>query len=79
MRGGRRLRRLKIVSPFVLLALGAWCLVSSPWPSIWRLMLRHQQVIVAYTWTTVGLPIAALVCFSGAIVISLGYKRSDVG
>ncbi len=71
----RWLRRLPIAAPFALIAVGAWCLVRSPWPSIWRLMLQGRHVLVAYTWTTVGLPTATVVCFAAAIVLSLQIRR----
>ena len=64
-----------IAAPFLLIALGGWCLVRSPWPSIWRLMLQGRHVLVAYTWSTVGLPTATLICFAAAIAISLQIKR----
>ena len=70
-----RLRALLIAAPFGLLALGAWCLVRSPWPAIWRLMRQGQHVVVAYTWSTVGLPAATALCFAAAIAISLHIKR----
>ncbi len=68
-------RWLAIAAPFALIALGGGCLVRSPWPSIWRLMLQGRHVLVAYTWSTVGLPAATLACFAAAIVISLQIKR----
>lgn len=69
------LRGLTIAAPFVLIAVGAWCLVRSPWPSIWRLMLQGQHVLVAYTWSTVGLLATTIACFAAAIAISLQIKR----
>ena len=69
------LRRLAIAAPFVLIAVGGWCLVRSPWPSIWRVMLQGRHVLVAYTWSTVGLPAVTVVCFAAAIAISLQIKR----
>ncbi len=66
-----------IAAPFVLIAAGGWCLVRSPWPTIWRLMLQHRHVLVAYTWSTVGLPTAAVLCFAAAIAISLQIKRRE--
>ena len=69
------LRRLVIAAPFALIALGGWCLVHSPWPSIWRLMLQGRHVLVVYTWSTVGLPAATVVCFAAAIALSLQIKR----
>ena len=71
----RRLRGLVIAAPFALIAVGAWCLVRSPWPSIWRLMLQGRHVLVAHTWSTVGLPAATIACFAVAIVLSLQIKR----
>ena len=70
-----RLRWLAIAAPFLLIATGGWCLVRSPWPSIWRLMLQGHHVLVAHTWSTVGLPAATIVCFAAAIAISLQIKR----
>ncbi|WP_174301770.1 hypothetical protein [Caulobacter sp. S45] len=64
-----------IAAPFGLIALGGWCLVRSPWPSIWRLMLQGRHVLVAHTWSTVGLPVAAAASFASAIVISLQIRR----
>ncbi len=73
-----RLSRLLLAaSPFMLIALGGWCLVRSPWPAIWRLMLKGEHVQVVYTWTTVGLPAVTTVCFALAIVISINIKRPD--
>ena len=73
-----RLKRLLITaSPFLLIALGGWCLVRSPWPAIWRLMLKGEHVQVAYTWTNVGLPVVTAVCFVLAVVISINIKRPD--
>ena len=69
------LRWLMIAAPFLLIAVGGWCLVRSPWPSIWRLMLQGRHVLVAYTWSTVGLPLATVACFTAAIVLSLQIKR----
>ena len=69
------LRRLTVAAPFVLIALGGWCLVRSPWPSIWRLMHQGRHVLVVYTWSTVGLPLVTGLCFAAAIVISLQIKR----
>ena len=69
------MRWLLIAAPFVLIALGAWCLVRSPWPSIWRLMLQGRHVLVAYTWSTVGRLAASVVCFVAAIALSLQIKR----
>ena len=69
------MRWLLIATPFALIALGGWCLVRSPWPSIWRLMLQGQHVLVAYTWSTVGLPAVTVACFAAAVVISLKIKR----
>ena len=69
------MRWLLIAAPFALIALGAWCLVGSPWPSIWRLMLQGRHVLVAYTWSTVGRLIASIVCFAAAIALSLQIKR----
>ena len=69
------LRRLYIAAPFLLIALGGWCLVRSPWPAIGRLMLQGRHVLVAYTWSTVGLPAVTVACFVAAIAISLSIKR----
>ena len=69
------IRRLLVAAPFLLIALGSWCLVRSPWPSIWRLMLQGRHVLVAHTWSTVGLPTATAVCFAAAIALSLQIKR----
>ena len=68
-------RLLLVASPFLLISLGGWCLITSPWPAIWRLMLKGDHVQVAYTWTTVGLPAVTLACFVLAIAISIGIKR----
>ena len=64
----RRVRRgLLIAAPFALLALGFFALVASPWPRIWRLMLKGDRVVVAYTWSTVALLVVAAACFAGAL------------
>ncbi len=68
---------LVVAAPFALIAVGGWCLVRSPWPSIWRLMLQHRRVLVAYTWSTVGLPAITVITFVAAIVISLQIKRGE--
>ncbi len=75
-RRSRRLQGLRVASPFLLLALGFWALIRSPWPTIWRLMLKGEHVVVVPTWPTLGLPAVTIVCFGAAIVISLGIKRS---
>ena len=72
---GRTGRRVWVASPFVLLALGGYALWRSPWPEIWRLMQKGAHVVVAYTWSTVGLPAFSLTCFAAAIVISLTIRR----
>ena len=65
-------RGLLIATPFVLLGLGTWLLVLSPWPSILRLVLRGQHLYaVRPTWTTLGLPLATVACWAGAIWLSL--------
>ncbi len=71
------LRWLLIAAPFVLIAIGGWCLVRSPWPAIWRLMLKGDHVLIAYTWSTVGLLAASLLCFAAAIALSLQIKRRE--
>ncbi len=60
-----------IATPFVLLGVGFWALVASPWPTIWHLMLKGQRVTVARTWATVGLPALSMACFAAAIAISV--------
>ena len=66
---------LKVAAPFLLLGAGTWCFLRSPWVTIWRLMETGARVRIAYTWSTVGLPMIALACFAFAIAISLTVKR----
>ena len=63
-----------MLKPFVLLAVGFWALVSSPWPAIWRLMLQGHHVVVAFTWQTAGLGGLALAGFLGALVVSFNIR-----
>ncbi len=72
----RALRWLLIATPFVLLGLGFWALLASPWPRIWHLMLTGERVVVAYTLTTVGLPAVSAACFVAAIAISINIKTA---
>ena len=68
-------RILLIVTPFLLIALGGWCLLQSPWPAILRLVLGGQHLYaVEPTWRTVGLPLATLASWSAAIWLSLQVK-----
>ena len=71
---GRLARLALIATPFVLLALGAWALLVSPWPTILGLTLRGQHVVVAYGWPTVGLGTTAALCFVAALVISFNIR-----
>ena len=72
---GRIGRGLWIATPFLLLAAGFYALVSSPWPSIWRLMLKGEHVRVACTWSTVGLAALAFACIASAVGVSLTIRR----
>ena len=74
MKAARLQRWALILTPFVLLAIGFGLLLSSPWPSIWRLMLQGQHVVVAHTWQTVGPGGLALACFGGALVVSFNIR-----
>ena len=70
-------RVLLIAAPFVLIALGGWCLVGSSLPAILRLVLRGQHLYaVEPTWRTLGLPLAALACWGGAVWLSLAIGPS---
>jgi hypothetical protein len=68
-------RRLLVVTPFLLLAIGAWAIYTSPWPAILRASLHGAHIgAVALTWTTLGLPLLALATWGGAIWTSLLIK-----
>ena len=64
-----------IAAPFVLLVIGGYALWRSPWPTIWRLMEKGDRVLIAYTWSTVGLPVLSAACFIAAVAISLTIRR----
>ena len=68
-----------IAAPFLLIGLGGWCLVGSPWPAILRLVLQGQHIYaVEPTWRTVGLPLGTLACWGGAVWLSLQVRlRQD--
>ena len=63
-----------IATPFLLLALGTWALVSSPWPTVLGLMLRGRRVYVAGGWRTAGLGLAAAASYLGALAISYNIR-----
>ena len=67
-------RALAVAAPFLLLALGAWAFYASPWPAILRLMLGGAHVRVVWTWRTLGLPLAAVAAWAGAIALSVRIK-----
>jgi hypothetical protein len=71
----RLARWVLIATPFLLLAVGTWALVNSPWPTVLGLMLRGQHIFVPQTWRTVGLGGLAAVCFVGALAVSFTIKR----
>ena len=66
----RAARILLIAAPFLLLALGTWALVSSPWPEILGLMAKGRHVFVVQTWKTVGLGVVAAAAYLGALALS---------
>ena len=72
---GKLARSAWIATPFALLAVGGYALWRSPWPSIWRLMEKGDQVRIAYTWYTVGLPGLSAACFAAAVAISLTIRQ----
>lgn len=74
-----RLARLGLIAtPFVLLAIGTWALVTSPWPTVLGLMLKGRHVFVPWTWSSVGRGGTAAACFLAALVISFNI-RSERG
>ena len=70
-------RVAKLAAPFLLLELGAWALFSSPWPTIWGLMLHGRHVTAARNWSTIGLGTAAAACFTAALALSYTMKRPN--
>jgi hypothetical protein len=72
-------RALLIATPFVLLGIGFWRLMVSPWPAIWRLALKGQHVWVRPGWATYGELGLVIACFAAALAISFSIRRRDPG
>ena len=65
-------RRLLVLAPFALIAIGGWALATSPWPQILKLVLHGSHVsFVRPTWSSVGLPAVTVVSWGLAIWLSL--------
>lgn len=71
-------RWLLIAAPFLLLALGGWCLIKSPWPEILRATLHGVRIsYVKLTFSSVALPVVTVVSWGLAIWLSLLIKPRD--
>ncbi len=71
-------RRLLVLTPFLLIALGGVCIVQSPWPEILRASLHGAHIAyVRPTWHTVGLPILAAASWGVAVWLSLQIKPRE--
>ncbi len=77
MSGASIRRGLLIALPFVLLGFGFWRLVRSPWPAIWRLMLKGAHVKVVPGWSTYGELGLVVACFAVALIVSFNIRRRD--
>ncbi len=65
-------RRLLVLLPFVLIGLGGWCLMASPWPEILKASLHGAHIgFVRLGWRTAGLPAVTVVSWAAAIWLSL--------
>jgi hypothetical protein len=73
-------RWLLIAAPFLLIALGAFALVCSPWPEILRASLHGVHIsYIKLSWQSVALPIVTVVSWGLAIWLSLLVKPRDAG
>ena len=73
---GRRLARWAwVATPFLLLALGSWALLRSPWPAVLGLTLKGRHVFVPLNGSSLGLGLLALASFVAALVISYTIRR----
>jgi hypothetical protein len=73
-------RWLLIAAPFLLIALGGYCLVRSPWPEILRATLHGAHVsFIKLTFASVALPAITVVSWGAAIWLSLLIKPRDAG
>lgn len=72
-------RRLLVLLPFLLIAVGGWTLFKSPWPELLKLTLHGAHIgFVKMTWDSVGLPAVTVVTWGAAIWLSLVIgPRSD--
>jgi hypothetical protein len=73
-------RWLLIAAPFLLIALGAFCLIRSPWPEILHASLHGVHIsYIKLSWQSVALPIVTVVSWGLAIWLSLLIKPRDAG
>jgi hypothetical protein len=70
--GAQLKRRLLVLLPFVLVAVGGLALAKSPWPQILKLALHGARIgFVRMSWQSVGLPVVTVVSWGLAIWLSL--------